>query len=126
MTDPGVLPGANRYLRQLQEQVDMDQDAWQWLHWIVQDIEVVPSKTEDQELVLDFTNAYTVTEYSGPNPPQGNHRYVTLLMEQQEFNGYRANQGSEVITERGAFSARKYINEHQVDVVGSVVYYSEN
>lgn len=146
MTDPGVLStmevkpmlvkvnennlgdgGNNRYLRKLAEQLELDQDAWQWLHWIVQDIEVKEDMDMlDEEPTLDFTNAYTVTEYSGPNPPEGNHRYVVLLMEQQEFNGYRANQGTEVITERGAFSTRKYINEHQVDVVGVMVYYSEN
>jgi len=137
MTYPGVLPGAEldvlektddtvRYLRKLAEQVEMDKDAWQWLHWIVQDVEVVADETKDNELFLDFTNAYTVTEYSGPNPPEGNHRYVTLLMEQQEFNGYRANQHNEIITDRGDFSTREYINEHQVDVVGAMVYYSEN
>jgi phosphatidylethanolamine-binding protein (PEBP) family uncharacterized protein len=140
MTDPGVLADMDimslesegdgnsppRYLRKLAPQVDMDQDSWQWLHWIVQDVEVVADESTDNDLVLDLTNAYTVTEYSGPNPPEGNHRYVVLLMEQQEFNGYRANQGTEVITERGAFSTREYINSHQVDVVGAMVYYSEN
>ncbi|KAF6252583.1 phosphatidylethanolamine-binding protein [Scenedesmus sp. NREL 46B-D3] len=44
----------------------------EWLHWAVTNI---PAGS-------DVANGFTVTEYAGPTPPRGTHRYILLLYEQ--------------------------------------------
>uniref|UniRef100_A0A383WGT2 Phosphatidylethanolamine-binding protein n=1 Tax=Tetradesmus obliquus TaxID=3088 RepID=A0A383WGT2_TETOB len=46
----------------------------EWLHWIVANI---PAGG-------DVSKGFTVTEYAGPTPPRGTHRYIFLLYEQPE------------------------------------------
>jgi len=100
MTDPGVL-----------DPESTKTNAWQWGHWVVTNIPG-KGKVADGDVVL---------EYSGPNPPAGNHRYAVLLAEQT-----KGPIEIPTITERGGFSAQKLIDTYDLTPVGGFYYMSTN
>jgi Raf kinase inhibitor-like YbhB/YbcL family protein len=50
-----------------------------WVHWLVYDIPVTIWIDEDSVPGTQGRNDYGVTEYRGPCPPAGTHRYVFTL-----------------------------------------------
>jgi phosphatidylethanolamine-binding protein len=96
MTDPGVLNADSKAT-----------SAWQWLHWIVVNVQGNGLVTEGE----------VVEPYSGPNPPKGDHRYVFLAFEQPKLFHYPTP------ADRGAFDTRAFAAQNGLTPVGSTFFY---
>jgi len=58
---------------------DPDAPGGTWVHWLVYDIPVTIWIDEDSVPGTQGRNDYGVTDYRGPCPPSGTHRYVFTL-----------------------------------------------
>ena len=75
-----------------------------WLHWMVSNI---PGN--------NLLYGTTLTDYMGPSPPHGVHRYVFLLAEQHP--GVDVSH-SAAPRERGKFDPNLFLSTHSLDPVG--------
>ena len=58
---------------------DPDAPGGTWVHWVVFDIPVVTRIEEDSIPGKQGLNDYSVSDYRGPCPPSGTHRYFFTL-----------------------------------------------
>jgi Raf kinase inhibitor-like YbhB/YbcL family protein len=59
---------------------DPDAPRGTWTHWILKDIpSIIHNIPEDSTLGIEVINSKGSTEYSGPCPPSGTHRYYFKL-----------------------------------------------
>ncbi|TFG10306.1 YbhB/YbcL family Raf kinase inhibitor-like protein [Candidatus Thorarchaeota archaeon] len=60
---------------------DPDAPAGNWLHWLVHSIppEVRSIPEGESSRGVEVENDFGVTEYGGPAPPSGTHRYIFTL-----------------------------------------------
>ena len=63
----------------------------------------------------NLVDGITLTDYSGPSPPHGVHRYVFLLAEQQ---GKERVPHSAAPSQRGKFDPKAFLSSHSLQPVG--------
>lgn len=59
---------------------DPDCPIGTWTHWLVKDIPANTTKIEENSVPgVEVVNSWGVSNYKGPRPPSGTHRYYFML-----------------------------------------------